>query len=74
MNSWTIKEARCQKIDHFQIVVKTLEILLDFHKEVKPVNTKVINPEYSLEGLILKQFHVCPTPNVMSRLIGKIYG
>ena len=38
----------------FQIVVlaKTLESLLD-GKEIKPVNPKGINPEYSLEGLML---------------------
>ena len=32
---------------------KTLESPLD-SKEVKPVNLKEINPEYSLEGLKLK--------------------
>ena len=32
---------------------KTLEHLLD-NKEVKPVNSKEINPEYSLERLMLK--------------------
>jgi len=32
---------------------KTLESSLDC-KEVKPVNPKEINPEYSLEGLMLK--------------------
>ena len=32
---------------------KTLERPLDW-KEVKPVNPKEINPEYSLEGLMLK--------------------
>ena len=32
---------------------KTVEILLD-SKEIKPVNPKEINPEYSWEGLILK--------------------
>ena len=32
---------------------KTLESLLDC-KEFKPVNLKEINPEYSLEGLMLK--------------------
>ena len=37
----------------FQIVVlaKTLESLLD-GKEIKPVNPKGINPEYTLEGLM----------------------
>ena len=39
----------------FQIVVpeKTLESPLD-SKEIKPVNPKEINPEYSLKGLMLK--------------------
>ena len=32
---------------------KTLESPLDC-KEIKPVNPKEINPEYSLEGLMLK--------------------
>jgi len=32
---------------------KTLESLLDC-KEIKAVNTKEINPEYSLAGLLLK--------------------
>ena len=32
---------------------KTLESPLD-SKEIKPVNPKEINPEYSLEGLMLK--------------------
>ena len=32
---------------------KTLESPLD-SKEIKPVNPKRINPEYSLEGLTLK--------------------
>ena len=32
---------------------KTLENSLD-NKEIKPVNPKEINPEYSLEGLTLK--------------------
>ena len=32
---------------------KTIESLL-YSKEIKPVNPKEINPEYSLEGLMLK--------------------
>ena len=35
------------------VLEKTLESPLD-SKEIKPVNTKEINPEYSLEGLRLK--------------------
>ena len=33
--------------------MKTPESLLDY-KEIKPVHPKEINPEYSLEGLMLK--------------------
>ena len=35
------------------VLEKTLESLLDC-KEIKPVDTKEINPEYSLAGLLLK--------------------
>ena len=35
------------------VLKKTLESPLD-SKEIKPVNPKEINPEYSLEGLMLK--------------------
>ena len=35
------------------VLEKTLESLLDC-KEMQPVNTKEINPDYSLEGLMLK--------------------
>ena len=35
------------------VLEKTVESFLD-SKEIKPVNPKEINPEYSLEGLMLK--------------------
>ena len=35
------------------VLEKTFESLLD-SKEIRPVNPKEINPEYSLEGLMLK--------------------
>ena len=35
------------------VLEKTLESPLDC-KEIKPVNPEEINPEYSLEGLVLK--------------------
>ena len=35
------------------VLEKTLESPLDC-KEIKPINPKEINPEYSLEGLMLK--------------------
>ena len=52
------KESWAPKNLCFQTVLlgKTVEILLD-SKEIKPVNPKEINPEYSLEGLKLKLQH-----------------
>ena len=35
------------------VLEKTLESPLD-SKEIKPINSREINPEYSLEGLMLK--------------------
>ena len=52
--SWTVKKAKCQRIDAFELCLeKTLESPLD-SKEIKSVNPKRINPEYSLIGLMLK--------------------
>ena len=52
--SWTIKKAKQWKIDAFELSFeKTLESLLGC-KEIKPVNPKGNQPEYSLEGLMLK--------------------
>ena len=50
---------------------KTLESPLDC-KEINESILKEINPEYSLEGLVLKQKlqYLC-LPNMKSRLIGK---
>ena len=47
--SWTPKNWCFQPV----VLEKTLESPLD-RKEIKPVNPKEINPEYSLEGLMLK--------------------
>ena len=61
-------------------VEKTLEIPLD-SKEIKPVNPKEINPEYSLEGLTLKlklQYfdHLIQRDNSLEKtlILGKIEG
>ena len=52
--SWTIKNIWVPKNWCLQIVLeKTLESPLNC-KEIKPVNPEEINPEYSLEGLMLK--------------------
>ena len=76
------KECLALKNWYFQTVVlgKTLESPLD-SKEIKPVNPKRINPEYSLEGLTLKlkpQYlgHLMWTANSLEKtlMLGKIEG
>ena len=59
---------------------KTLESPLDC-REIKPVNLKEINPQYSLEGLLLKlklQYfgHLMQTANSFEKtlMLGKIEG
>ena len=56
--SWTIKKAKHQRIDAFELVLeKTLGSPLD-SKEIKQVNPKGNQPEYLLKGLMLKlQLH-----------------
>ena len=61
--SWSIKKAEKkkkkkkaehQRIDAFKLWCwRTLESPLD-SKEIKPVNPKGVNPEYSLDRLMLK--------------------
>jgi len=52
--SWTITRAECQRVISSTCgVEKTLENPLDC-KEIKQSILKEINPEYSLEGLMLK--------------------
>ena len=41
--SWTIKKVECQKIDAFELVLKTLESSLE-SKEIKPVSSKGNQP------------------------------
>ena len=62
------------------VLEKTLESPLD-SKEIKPVNLKEINPEYSLEGLMLKlklQYfdHLMQTADSLEKtlMLGKIEG
>ena len=62
------------------VLVKTLEHLLD-SKEIKPVNHKGNQPEYSLEGLMLKlklQYfgHLMQRADSLEKnlLLGKIKG
>ena len=62
------------------VLEKTLESHLD-SKKIKPVNLKEINPEYSLEGLVLKlklQYfgHLMRRAHLLERtlILGKIEG
>ena len=52
--SWTIKKAECQRIDAFELLCwrRLLEVLWTARSN-QPI-LKEINPEYSLEGLMLK--------------------
>ena len=46
--SWIIKKEECQRIDAFELCCwRRVESPLD-SKEIKPVNLREINPEYSL--------------------------
>ena len=68
--SWIIKKAECRRIDALELWCwRKLLSPLD-SKEIKPINPKGINPEYSLEGLILK-LQYFGHPDVKSQLIGK---
>ena len=70
-DSWTIKKAEHQRIDAFGIVMleKTLQSPLD-SREIKPINPKGKQPEYSLEGLMLK-LKLQNLGHLMRRLIRK---
>ena len=53
--SWTIKKAKCQRIDAFELWCwrRLLRVLWTARKSNQSI-LKEINPEYSLEGLMLK--------------------
>ena len=71
--SWTIKKAEHQRIDAFKLWCwrKLLRVLWTV-KGLKQSILREINPEYSLEGLMLTQAPVFWSPDVNSQLIGKI--
>ena len=57
--SWTIKMAEHQRTDAFELWFLRRLLRVPWTgdpriKEIKPINPKEINPEYSLEGLMLK--------------------
>ena len=53
--SWTIKKAECQRIDAFELWCwrRLLRVLWTARRSKQSI-LKEINPEYSLEGLMLK--------------------
>ena len=53
--SWTIKKAECQRIDAFELWCwrRLLRVPLTARRSKQSI-LKEINPEYSLEGLMLK--------------------
>ena len=53
--SWTIKNAECQRIDAFELWYwrRLLRVLWTVRKSNQSI-LKKINPKYSLEGLVLK--------------------
>ena len=52
--SWTIKKAECQRIDAFEVCWRRLLRIPWTTKRSNQSILKEINPEYSLEGLLLK--------------------
>ena len=53
--SWTTKRAECQRVDAFELWCwrRLLRVPWEARRSNKSILTE-INPEYSLEGLILK--------------------
>ena len=63
--SWTIKKAECQRTDAFELCWRLLLRVPWTAKRSNQSILKEINPEYSLEGLMLKP------PAAKSQLTGK---
>ena len=51
---WTLKNTECQIIDAFELLEKTPESPMDSKEWSNQSILKEVNPEYSLEGLMLK--------------------
>ena len=80
--SWTIKKAECRRIDAFKLWCwrRLLRVLWTARRSNQPIQ-KEINPEYSLEGLMLKlklqQFsHLIRRANSLEKtlILGKVKG
>ena len=52
--TWTIKKAKCQRIDGFELCWRRLFRVLWTEKRSNQSILKEINPKYSLEGLMLE--------------------
>ena len=79
--SWTIKKAECQRIDAFKLWCWRRLLRIPWTIRRSKSILKEINPEYSLEGLILKlklQYfgHLMWTANSLEKtlILGKIEG
>ena len=80
--SWTIKKAACQRIDAFKLWcwIRLLRVLWTARRSNQSI-LKEINPEYSLEALVLKlklQYfgHLMRRPDSLEKtlMLGKIEG
>ena len=82
--SWTVKKAECQRIDAFELWCWRSFLKVPGTARISNQSTlKDINPEYSLEGLMLKlklklQYfgHLMQTDNSLEKslMLGKIEG
>ena len=79
--NWTVKKAECQRIDAFELWCwRFMKVLWTARRSNQSI-LREINPEYSLEGLMLKlklQYfgHLMQTDNLLEKslMLGKIEG
>ena len=70
--SWVIKKAECQRVDAFKLWCQRRLLRVSWTaRRSNQLILKEINPEYSLEGLMLKLTPILWTPDAKSWLIGK---
>ena len=76
--SWTIKKAECWRIDAFEVCCWTRFLRMPWtERKSNQLILKEINPEYSLEGLILQYFgHPMHRADLLEKtlMLGKIKG
>ena len=69
--SWTVKKAECQRIDAFELWCWGRLLRVPWNAKISNQSIlKEINPEYSLEGMMLKLHYFWPS-DAKSQLIGK---